>query len=56
MKLSSPERKKKSKKLEAHVKFSGSCFRATGVGQTTVRMCVTLFKKIALSTGYRQKQ
>ena len=42
-------------KKEAHLKFAASCLRATRVGQTTVTLCVTLFKKIALTTGLKQR-
>lgn len=47
--------KKKRKKKEAHLKFAASCLRATRVGQATVRLCVTLFKKIALTSGLKQR-
>lgn len=46
---------KKRKRNEAHLKFAESCLRATRVGQTTVRLCVTLFNKIALTTGLDQR-
>lgn len=45
----------KKKKKEAHLKLAERCLRATRAGQATVRLCVTLFKKIALSGGLTQR-